>query len=313
MSSDSTPSLNGTLGALEIGVVLATFLHGIQTLQTFNYYRDFSQDRRIVKIMVGVVWFLELANTICACHALYSITVTFYGQLPHVADVPLSLILMSLFTPLVAIIVQTFFALRVGALSKRWLIPGLCLILNVVHLGANLGLLVEMWKHQQWSFAMEKLQWLILFISSIGLAVELIIAISLCYCLWRARNPDFSKQTIRTVDTIIIWTIETTLMTSLGGAMMLILVLTRHDLSWFVFFLIQAKLFSNSLLASLNGRKRFRSLAHAPHTLNVGNLQFIGIGSAAPTGNTDLVLDIHRISEIENDLDTSTKDCISEV
>ncbi|KAJ7115662.1 hypothetical protein C8R44DRAFT_793135 [Mycena epipterygia] len=32
------PSLDGTLGNLEIGLVLATFLYGIQTLQTFNYY-----------------------------------------------------------------------------------------------------------------------------------------------------------------------------------------------------------------------------------------------------------------------------------
>jgi hypothetical protein len=38
------PNLNGTLGATEIGAVLGTFLCGIQTLQTFNYFRAFPRD-----------------------------------------------------------------------------------------------------------------------------------------------------------------------------------------------------------------------------------------------------------------------------
>ncbi|KAJ7908993.1 hypothetical protein B0H13DRAFT_2330844 [Mycena leptocephala] len=64
------------------------------------------------------------------------------------------------------------------------------------------------------------------------------------------------------VDTIILWTVETTLLTTISGALQLILFLTRrHDLSWLVFFLIQAKLFSNSMLASLNGRTQFRQTA----------------------------------------------------
>ncbi|KAJ7094380.1 hypothetical protein C8R44DRAFT_384962 [Mycena epipterygia] len=280
MSSDSTPALDGTLGAVEIGVVLATFLYGIQTLQTFNYYRDFPNDTRILKTMVTAVWLLELGHTICTCHALYSVTVTFYGQPQHIADPPLSLILTTLFSPVIVIIVQTFFAIRVGVLSARWLIPGLCCILNFVRLAANLGLVVELVKHSSFSFAVEKLHWLVLITTSIGPSVDLILAASLCYCLWRVRDL---QQTRRIVDTIILWTIETTVITSLAGAMMLILFLARQDLSWFVFFLVQAKVFSNSLLASLNGRKRFRSPAHAPHT-NIGSVQFID--SSTPTRNT---------------------------
>ncbi|KAJ7136680.1 hypothetical protein C8R44DRAFT_767660 [Mycena epipterygia] len=60
------------------------------------------------------------------------------------------------------------------------------------------------------------------------------------------------------VDTLILWTIETTMITSFAGILELILFLTRKDLAWISFYLIQPKLFSNSMLASLNNRQRIR-------------------------------------------------------
>jgi hypothetical protein len=38
------PPLDGTLGVIQVGLVLATWLFGIETLQTFNYYREFPKD-----------------------------------------------------------------------------------------------------------------------------------------------------------------------------------------------------------------------------------------------------------------------------
>ncbi|KAJ7681333.1 hypothetical protein B0H17DRAFT_1138487 [Mycena rosella] len=55
MAASSTspgPSLDGTLGAGEIGVVVGMFFFGIVTLQTFNYYRRFPPDSRLLKITV---------------------------------------------------------------------------------------------------------------------------------------------------------------------------------------------------------------------------------------------------------------------
>jgi hypothetical protein len=98
----SPPSINGTLGSGEIGLVLATFLYGIETLQTFNYYHDCTKDVVFLRILVrspapwlqlgSDTWpsggehlvslarrcrqstqdrrFLELAHLICGCHAV---------------------------------------------------------------------------------------------------------------------------------------------------------------------------------------------------------------------------------------------------
>ncbi|KAJ7856030.1 hypothetical protein B0H13DRAFT_1547533, partial [Mycena leptocephala] len=49
------PALDGTLGAMEIGAILGTFLFGIETLQTFNYYRRFPDDSKLLKATVTTI------------------------------------------------------------------------------------------------------------------------------------------------------------------------------------------------------------------------------------------------------------------
>ncbi|KAJ7856223.1 hypothetical protein B0H14DRAFT_2753192 [Mycena olivaceomarginata] len=62
----SFPYLSGTLGATEKGTLLGVFLFGIETLQTFHYYRHLSQDSNLLKAVVGFVWLLELGHMISA-------------------------------------------------------------------------------------------------------------------------------------------------------------------------------------------------------------------------------------------------------
>ncbi|KAJ7124168.1 hypothetical protein C8R44DRAFT_980589 [Mycena epipterygia] len=258
--ASNLPSLDGTLGNLEIGLVLATFLYGIQTLQTFNYYRQYPEDGVRLKILVAVVWFLELGHTICGCHALYILTITFYGQPQHIMiDPPLSLIFTLLFHAGITFAVQTFFAFRVAMLSRRWSTTIVCCFLNLLRLTCFLVIFAKLCRRPNLSLLVTEFRWMVIAAVSISPIVDVNIATALVYYLWRARNSHY-KQTTRMVDTIIVWTVETTILTSLSSILDLIFFLTRPNLSWIIFFLIQAKLFSNSMLASLNGRRRFRPL-----------------------------------------------------
>ncbi|KAJ7083466.1 hypothetical protein C8R44DRAFT_894512 [Mycena epipterygia] len=249
----SSPPLDlvGTLGRISIGVLLATFLYGIETLQTFNYYRAFPEDRRALKILVGGIWLLELANTICCWQAVYSMAVTFYGQPQHILNLPLSFVFSNLLHAIINIVVQTFFALRVRALSKRWPVTILCCVLNFLRLVGDIGLFVELWIYPNILRLVVKWNWQLIATSSVGPVVDVILATSLCYYLWQSRSSSgFSKQTNSIVDTIIIWTVETTSITTVSALLQLILFLARKDLTWMIFYLIQTKFFSNSLLAS---------------------------------------------------------------
>lgn len=47
--------LDGSIGAIEIGAALGAFLFGIETLQTFNYYRNFPKDSNLLKGTVSLL------------------------------------------------------------------------------------------------------------------------------------------------------------------------------------------------------------------------------------------------------------------
>ncbi|KAJ6481288.1 hypothetical protein C8R47DRAFT_594998 [Mycena vitilis] len=280
-----TPALD-FIGDLQIGLVLATWLFGIMTLQTFNYYREFPKDHNVLKGLVTGIWLLEFGHTVSSWHAMYTMTVTFYGQPQHIVNPPISLTFPVFFHGLITIGVQTFFVYRLRVLSGKWLIPIICWTLNLVRLGSLILLSGLLFHDPTITLLTTQYKWEVALSSALGPTVDIIFAGSLVYFLWHRRNPDIPHASRKIVDTIIIWTVETTLLTTITGVIQLILFLTRQDDStWLIFFLIQAKLFSNSMLASLNGRARFRG---------TGVLTF---GSSTAAQNTEVVIHREQMSD----------------
>ncbi|KAJ6536387.1 hypothetical protein B0H19DRAFT_1183343 [Mycena capillaripes] len=246
---------NGSLGATEIGSVVGAFLFGIETLQTYSYYRDF-QDSLLLRFTVAVVWLLELGHTVSAWHALYSQTVTFYGQPGYISSPPYSEELTILFAAILYAVVQAFFANRARTLSKNWQIMAVATSLSVLRFIATMSVLALLLQYRRVSILLEW-RWLVSTALALGLSVDILITSFMCYFLQKLRSSE-SERTRTMVETLIIWSIESTILTSATSIMQIILFLTRTDLVWSFFFIIQTKLFSNSMLASLNGRRRFR-------------------------------------------------------
>ncbi|CAK5272512.1 unnamed protein product [Mycena citricolor] len=253
------PAMDSTLGAMEVGGVVGTFLFGIETLQTFHYFRRFSQDPAYLKWTVALLWFLELGHSITTWHLLYSLTVTFYGQPQHIQTPPISLPLTILFSAPLYFIVQFFFANRVRLLSGRWFMTIVCWSLTTIRFGCtfammgvvlNISSLGELEAHYQWLMALGL---------SLGVGVDVLVAGSMCWCLWRLRS-DGVVSTRKVVDKLILWTLESGIATGGTSIGLLAFFFARSDLSWFPFYLILGKLFSNSMLAALNGRSHLRQL-----------------------------------------------------
>ncbi|KAJ7114834.1 hypothetical protein C8R44DRAFT_984212 [Mycena epipterygia] len=260
MPTPYSPALDGSLGALEIGTVVGTFFFGILTLQTFNYFRQFPEDSKTLKTVVAVIWSLELAHTICALQGIYVITVTYYGQPPDevILNPPQAHILTILFSGGIDATVQIFFGNRIRAFSGRSYVFFLCIVLGIVRFACDIVLMANFWIYNAgYALVDSNEHWEVLTAETVSPAGDVLIALSMCYCLWQVRKSEFNR-TRGMVDTLIIWTFETAIITSGAGIIQLILFLTRKDLSFVAVFLIQPKLFSNAMLASLNGRTRFR-------------------------------------------------------
>ncbi|KAJ7701345.1 hypothetical protein B0H16DRAFT_1705392, partial [Mycena metata] len=204
------------------------FLFGIETLQTFNYYRRFREDSKILKATaITIVPYLhkhrakgsgrclELVNTICGLNAIYSMTVTFYGHAPsqHILNPPHTLNMTILLSAPINALVQLFFGNRTRVLSGHWHIMVLCLFLTLLRFICNVALTIAFWASPSgFSVLRSSDHWEMITASSVGPAVDGLIAVSMCFCLWRLRRSGV-KRTQRMGDTLIVWTVETTLIT----------------------------------------------------------------------------------------------------
>ncbi|KAJ7609192.1 hypothetical protein DFH06DRAFT_188914 [Mycena polygramma] len=279
-SPHALPPLDSTLGAIEVGGVVSTYLFGIETVQVYYYFRKYQDDSLWLKSMVAAVWIFELGHTISAWHAIYSVSVTFYCQPQHLEVPPHSLEVTILFASLIYIVVQGFFANRVRIFSGKWFVTVVCWVLTILRATSNLTMMGIEWANPNVTTLQVKFRWLMAVALSLGVTVDIVITLSLCYWLWQIRQSKF-EQTRKIVDTLLVWSVETGVVTTVASAMFLILFLGRNDLAWFPFFLVQVKLYSNSLLVSLNGRQHLRSSADVldlssgsgstGRTLSVGN------------------------------------------
>ncbi|KAJ7907862.1 hypothetical protein B0H13DRAFT_2331955 [Mycena leptocephala] len=182
--------LSGSLGATENGTLLGVFLFGIETLQTFHYYRHFSQDSNLLKAVVGFGFGTRTHNM--AWHALYSQTVTFYGQPGHILSPPLSEETTIIFAALVYTVVQSFFANRVRVLSGQWYIMALACVLGLLRFVGYVGIVALLLHYSRVTIALEW-HWLITMSLSLDLSMDLLITASLCYCLWNMRSCESKR------------------------------------------------------------------------------------------------------------------------
>ncbi|KAF7298601.1 hypothetical protein MIND_00807100 [Mycena indigotica] len=275
------------LGAFEIGVMVSIFLFGTVMFQAYIYWGGAKDDRLWLRILVVMVIFLELAHTISSCYALYIFTVQSAG-LPELLKpgntYPLAL--TPVFELLITALVQGFFTYRIHLLSGRRLVPGICAVLAVVRLGGGCVTAAESFvdvprqpdgARYQFEFG-----WLITAAINVGVVLDVLITVALCYYIRRLYGAYSLPGGRRIIDKLVVWTIETGLITSLTSVAVGISVglslparspniatgiqfaTMKENFVWLALYTFLAKMYSNSLLASLNSRSISRKIVRVP-------------------------------------------------
>ncbi|KAJ4490546.1 hypothetical protein J3R30DRAFT_3694217 [Lentinula aciculospora] len=247
--------LNSTVGALEIGNVLATYFFGIITLQTYFFFRTFPDDKPLVKAAVAVVFAFELGHTITSLHALYIVTVTDFGQPQLFVKLPNSIDITLLFEGLITIVVQGFFITRVQRLSKiHKIIIYLFWICAILRFAASVALTVFGIQTPSATAYVADWSWLLTTLFTLGAFVDLGVALALCAYLYSQRATSIAKTGIL-LDRLIAFTLTTGLLTSVVSVVTVISYVTMPDNSvWILMYTLLAKSYSNSMMVSLNSR-----------------------------------------------------------
>ncbi|KAH8828600.1 hypothetical protein DL96DRAFT_1011915 [Flagelloscypha sp. PMI_526] len=251
--------MDSTLGALEIGDVFNVFLAGMVTIQAYYYYSRFPDDSKFLKWIVLAVWVSELAQTSTHLHVLYTLTVSHYGHPIAIVEPPKSLLSTVAIGGFSVALVQGFLAFRVYRFIKILPLALLCWILTVLRFVGCLAITANGIPMTSLEDITVKWGWLLIVVHMIGLANDVLVTGGLCFSLVRSKRQARTKMK-GAIDKLIVWSLETGLITVLCSLLVVILFFTkRHNYVWIAIYSLSAKLYSNSLLAILNGRMSLRA------------------------------------------------------
>ncbi|KAF8876178.1 hypothetical protein BD779DRAFT_1677927 [Infundibulicybe gibba] len=206
-----------------------------------------------MKYIVLGLYLVETLQTVLVTHDAFTTFARDFGNVPSLNVAHLEGLSTPMLSGIVSCAVQLFFTYRIFILSKsRWLASVICLV-ALTQGGAGIATGVQTLQINAWS----KIQ-LEAFISCtiwlVGAATcDILIAISMCYYLSRSETGLRSTQVL--ISKLIRLTIETGTVTATVATIDIALFLGfPHNNYHTAPALILAKLYSNTLLVTLNNR-----------------------------------------------------------
>lgn len=239
------------LGSMEIALAIGLTLFGIVLTQGYTYFRTCEQDRISLKALAAVILFLEVGHSVVMMRIIYESTVLDSWQLTIGLGFPMGVVLETLIT----VLVQSFFAYRIYRLSGTLYISIVCWTFSLLRFGGGLAIAVAGFL-QVVDYA-NKLAWLVTLMAGVGVFVDVLVAASMCYYLKRLSPPDPLTSTSALVHSLMMWIIQTGLMTGVASvALVITFQVLRTTLVWYAIYAVMAKLYSNSFFVLVNIRHR---------------------------------------------------------
>ncbi|KAF9043386.1 hypothetical protein BJ165DRAFT_1529423 [Panaeolus papilionaceus] len=261
-SLDQGPSniLDSTYGAMLVGVLFAAFFQGLLTVQAFNYFDNFPNDRLRIKLMVVAVVIIDTVHLILISKAAYINLVTNWGVIDHLTTSPIELNLHIIFTALSVFIAQVFFLERIWKFSHKnmWVMAALVipaivpyvLELHITVLVVGNTSVTVYSKHANEAIGM--------FVT--GAFADFLIAITTYYYLRKETSAFQSTRSV--VSRAIQNVVATGLATSMIALGSVIGYFAGHEAA-FYYIAIHFQLgrtYTNALLATLNSRQSMRNM-----------------------------------------------------
>jgi len=251
------PALDSTMGAMLIGVVISACLFGISVTQSFWYYSESGQDPIGLKILVGVLMAFDGTHLALIGHSIYYYTISNFFNPLALGTLVWSLAVEALFTCLTGALVQLFYTHRVWRLSKGNVpITVLLLALILGNTGCQVAWVTLALKGKTFAklLAISKLTHAI---NGLTAGIDVIIAVVLVTMLVRAKTGFKKSDTI--ITRLIIFIVNTGALTSACAlASLIALAVSTTTLIYAPFYFCIGRLYTNSLLATLNARSTIR-------------------------------------------------------
>lgn len=285
------PALDDTMGALLIGVLISGALWGISCAQTYAYFSTY-KDRRFLRVTVLLSFFINTAHEILISHAIYTYLVTWYRDFLLLNDIVWSLALQELISTFNIMLVQCFLIWRVWILAGQQILYVIPLILlALLQFASSIAYYA---KTQRLSYLTQSstLNATAFIDAGAGGACNAAIAVALIMLLHRSKSS-FSRSN-HVLQHLIILFITSGLVISLFH--LLVLTVTAalpNTLVFTTFYFPVSKLYTNSLLMTLNVRDKLQNSLSDPVAMDA-----FPFGTKSNTNSVPQAVTIHVVSDV---------------
>jgi len=234
----------------------------VLTVQALIYNRKFAKDPWTLKLLVAVIWLFELGQLGCVAHASYYLTITESGNLLAILSPPKTIGISFLLGSTVGPLVEAFYVSRLLRFSGKVYPAVAGWILAVLRFGGWVFLAYHVITMSSLSEFVDDFGWLFAMLLGLSAVSDLTISAWIAYFLARRRSRSTlqSESARQLLDRVILWTLQTGVITSLAFLITLICyLLLGQYLIWMAVLAILTKVSSNCFLASLNARASTRA------------------------------------------------------
>ncbi|KDQ58623.1 hypothetical protein JAAARDRAFT_674729 [Jaapia argillacea MUCL 33604] len=241
------------LGPIFVGTILNVFLMGVMCVQCTLYFTTFKQDRKGIQPLVWSLLVADTVNTAFLVAVLYGDVITNFGDLNAAEHTTWPATAGPLLNTIIATCVQCFFARRVYFLTPhRWVVIPIAIGISLQFVG---GITVTIISNLlpnvvEWNEPRMKIP--LITNVALGAVVDSLITAILTWTLRQSRTG--ISITDHLVTKLIRLTVQTGMVTTAVAVIDLILFLSSSYPFHLITGLILAKVYTNSLMSTLNAR-----------------------------------------------------------
>jgi len=254
------PDIADITAAPLFGTIWNWALYGVLVVQFYVYCYNFTEDKKFIKLLVYAVFLIETVQTVLNLVDLYYRFASGFGNTQRLIEPGISPFNGPIIGAIVSVTVQYFFAYRVWIFSGKkawWLCLLICACSAIDGAAAFTGgIYVQVHK----SLARGQILKIFALTWLIGNTVtDILITAAMIYYLTSRRSDTAAAYSDHSLSRMVRLTVETNVLTTTTGVVALLLIAIYPNKIWYTCptaFL--GKLYSNTLLVSLNNRVTIR-------------------------------------------------------
>ncbi|KAJ6483311.1 hypothetical protein C8R45DRAFT_1215155 [Mycena sanguinolenta] len=249
---------DNSYGVLLLSIVISSVLYGAGVLQFWIYIRKYhAKDSLILTTLVSLVLIFDTCQLALLCHGGYKYLVSSITHTEIYFSVVNSLMIEVFFGCAIATLVQQFYCWRIYKIGNRLLVAAAVSLLSFT---SSAALIVYGVKAVQLKFLYQVAEMKTLSITSMTLTAVTDVAISVSMVILLHASKTGYKRTTDLINRLMIFTFNTGLPPAISAILCAVtIILYPNTFIFILFFLLLGRLYTNSLLVTLNTRDYIRT------------------------------------------------------